>query len=56
MDMPPDVSRRGKSLVVVMRTTAEEVEAVSLQAVGVFGHCTSAEEEKDAQFFKTMVK
>ncbi|CAI8006132.1 Zinc finger ZZ-type and EF-hand domain-containing protein 1 [Geodia barretti] len=54
MDMPPDVSRRGKSLVVVMRTTAKEVEAVALQAVGVFGHCTSAEEERDAQFFKIM--
>ena len=54
--MPPDVSRRGKSIVLVMKNTGEEVEAVALQAVSVFGHCTTAEEGKDVHFVNTMVR
>ena len=56
VDISPDVSRRGRSLVIVVRAVSEEVESVAVQAVRVFGHCQSAGEERSSHFLENLVR
>lgn len=44
--MTPDVSRKGQSLVVLMRGGGEkEAEEVAVQVVSVFGHCNTTDKQ-----------
>ena len=53
--MAPDVMRSGRSLVLRMYAGGEGVESVALQAVNVFGHCSTEEEWQTMAFLQSLV-
>jgi hypothetical protein len=52
VDISPDTIKSGRSLVLLMSASSEEVEGVAVQVVSVFGHISTSEERQTTSFLQ----
>ena len=55
VDISPDTIKSGRSLVLLMSASSEEVEGVAVQVVSVFGHISTSEERQTTSFLQGLV-
>lgn len=55
VDMSPDVRKSGRSLVLMMCASGEEVKGVAVQVVRVYGHSSTPEEQQTMSFLHSLV-